>query len=93
MSDTTIIAFDMGDDCPFFDRYRVVFVTEDDGEWALSIGPTGNHPQGVCMTTECVSTEPVRGEVTVEVDALPARVQRAIENEIRLYHGYLAESR
>ena len=85
---TDIIAFDMPDTTAF-DRYRVVFVDEDEGEWALTIGPTGNVPNGVCMTTEHVSTDPYPGEVPIEVESLPAPVRKAIDNELRLLDDYL----
>lgn len=84
----SITAFDMPDTYAF-DRYRVLFTIEGEA-WALSIGPTGNVPNGVCMTTEHTSPTPYPGEVPIEIADLPEPVQRAVENEKRLYAQHVA---
>jgi hypothetical protein len=55
-----------------FDRYTV-FVGRD----AYVVGPTGNHPQGVCMYVGHASQVEPEGKRVRLVD-LPAAVQKAI---------------
>lgn len=65
----SVLIFDNGGRT--FDRYTVVFPDHD----ALLIGPTGNHPQGVCMWASD-PWQPEGEEVSFEL--LPLAVQSAI---------------
>jgi hypothetical protein len=69
-----------------FDRYTVEFEFDYDGSreiYALAIGPTGNAPNGVCMTLD-----PWMGfdsdETMVDKRDLPKPVRSAIANELLL---------
>lgn len=76
----------------FIDCYRIVLTTDrSDETWAVTTGETGNHPQGVCLSTEQNSTEPVRDECEVGFDALPVPVQKVVENEKALHRHARAE--
>ena len=74
-----------------FDRYTAGFChygpADETGDremdrFALLIGPTGNHPQGVCMHHELGVSED-DGEL-VEVADLPEPVRKAIDGELGL---------
>jgi hypothetical protein len=59
-----------------FDRYTIVF---PDGD-ALAVGPTGNHPQGVCMWIgRGIDFDLLGAELTYE--ELPEAVRMVIETE------------
>lgn len=69
------------------DRFRVILDTGDpDERWAVSTGATGNHPQGVCLSTEYDSLEPLHEDEHLRSwDELPEPVQRVVENEKGLH--------
>ena len=69
-----------------FDRYAAVF---PDGD-VLVIGPTGNHPQGVCLWLGPSTNEDTLG-APITFEHLPQRVQRAIRAEWNAW--YTADER
>lgn len=81
-----------------FDRYTAGFchygsLEDDDREmdrFSLLIGPTGNHPQGVCMHDDMPVGED-DGKL-VELSDLPEPVQKAIDNEFGLALHIAAQS-
>ena len=76
-----------------FDRYTVGFSERDEAadeelRYSLLIGPTGNHPQGVCMHDELPVSED-DGEL-VPWDEVPEPVQAAVRNEFALHRQLTA---
>lgn len=69
-----------------FDRYTAEFHDwENDSEYALVIGPTGNVPNGVCMTLDPWNgpDDECEKELSLqEVRELPRPVRKAIAGEI-----------